>query len=51
VTPTIVDPVTQTDAPQKLPEKPFLLLDEKKFDDSVGKKPAAKSDAPSGKQQ
>lgn len=51
VTPTIVDPVTQADAPQKLPEKPFPLLDEKKFDDSVGKKPAAKSDAPSGNKQ
>ena len=51
VTPTIVDPVTDAAPVPKIPDKPFPLLDEKKFDDSVGKKPAAKPDAPSGNKQ
>ncbi|HLZ00360.1 MAG TPA: type II and III secretion system protein, partial [Candidatus Angelobacter sp.] len=49
VTPTIVDPVSEANVVPKLPEKAFPMLDEKKFDDSVGKKPAAKPDTPSGK--
>ena len=43
VTPTIVDPVNQAVAPPKLPEQPLPFLDQKKFDESLGKQPEAET--------
>jgi pilus assembly protein CpaC len=45
VTPTIVDPVGEAGGPPRLPVYPMPLLEEPKFDESVGKKPKASDNA------